>query len=259
MKTVNKVFAGVLLACLSSSMHAQIAKWLVQPTYDHIEMIDGGLLKVNSDGKVGLLNKNGKELLSAEFDSITSFKEDRALLFKNGAFYGIIDKQGHVTSLFEKGYELPYDANHYSSGLLLVTLNRQFFFLNKKGESVYGPYAKAYPFFDNHACVEAYVDYQKKPNETFYDCINSDGTPFRLQEYSKEDINFMSSFNNGKAVIVLKKKFYVIDAETFQLTPLSTDSTANKKSLVISDGKEIQVHKGDEGYLLLAKKRRVRF
>lgn len=253
MKTVNKVFAGVLLACLSSSMHAQIAKWLVQPTYDHIEMIDGGLLKVNSDGKVGLLNKNGKELLSAEFDSITSFKEDRALLFKNGAFYGIIDKQGHVTSLFEKGYELPYDANHYSSGLLLVTLNRQFFFLNKKGESVYGPYAKAYPFFDNHACVEAYVDYQKKPNETFYDCINSDGTSFRLQEYSKEDINFMSSFNNGKAVIVLKKKFYVIDAETFQLTPLSTDSTANKKSLVISDGKEIQVHKGDEGYLLLAK------
>lgn len=253
MKTINKVLAGVLLACLNSSMHAQIAKWLVQPTYDHIEMIDGRLLKVNSGGKVGLLNKNGKELLPAEFDSITSFKEDRALLFKNGSFYGITDRQGRVTPLFEKGYKLSDNTNHYSSGLLLVTLDRQFFFLNKEGESVYGPYAEAYPFFDGHACVKSYVDYQKKPNETYYDCINNNGTPFRLHGYSKEDINFMSSFNNGKAIIVLKKKFYVIDAETSQLTPLSTDSTTNKKSLVISNSKEIQVQKSDEGYLLLAK------
>ena len=253
MRTINKIFAGVLLACLTSPMNAQIAKWLVKPMYDHIEMIDGGLLQVKSGGKTGLLNNTGKELLPIEFDSITSFKEDRALLFKNGAFYGITDKQGHVTPLFEKGYELPYDTNHYSSGLLLVTQNRQFFFLNKEGKCVYGPYAEAYPFFDNHACVKSYVDYQKKPNETFYDCINSTGTPFRLQEYSKEDINFMSSFNDGKAVITLKKKFYVIDAENYQLTPLSTDSTANKKSLIISDSKELQVHKGDEGYLLLAK------
>ena len=146
MRTINKVFAGVLLACLTSPMNAQIAKWLVKPMYDHIEMIDGGLLQVNSGGKIGLLNNKGKELLPIEFDSITSFKEDRALLFKNGSFYGITDEQGHVTPLFEKGYELPYDTNHYSSGLLLVTQNRQFFFLNKEGKRVYGPYAELIHF-----------------------------------------------------------------------------------------------------------------
>lgn len=253
MRMINKIFIGALLACLSSSVDAQIAKWLVRPTYDHIEMSDGRLLKVVSNGRIGLINKDGKEVLPTEFDSITSFKEDRALLFKNGVFYGITDPQGRVISLQHKGYKLCHGANHYYSGLLLVTLNQQFFFLNKEGEQTYGPYADAYPFFDGHACVKSYVDYRKKPNETFYDCINTDGVPFRLQGYDKEDINFMSSFNDGKAVIVIKKRFYIINAETYELTPISTDSTTNKKSLVVSESKEMQVHKNEEGYLALAK------
>lgn len=253
MRMINKIFIGALLACLSSSVDAQIAKWLVRPTYDHIEMNDGRLLKVVSNGRIGLINKDGKEVLPTEFDSITSFKEDRALLFKNGVFYGITDPQGRVISLQHKGYKLCHGANHYYSGLLLVTLNQQFFFLNKEGEQTYGPYADAYPFFDGHACVKSYVDYRKKPNETFYDCINTDGVPFRLEGYDKEDINFMSSFNGGKAVIVIKKRFYIINAKNYKLTPISTDSTTNKKSLVVSESKEMQVHKNEEGYLALAK------
>lgn len=252
MRLISKVLVGVLLACLSLPVDAQIAKWLVRPTYDHIEMTDDGLLKVVSSGKIGLLNKDGKEVLPIEFDSITSFKENRALLFKNNTFYGITDLQGRVISLQEKGYKLGHEA-HYNSGLLLVKLGQHFFFLNKEGEQIYGPYAEAYPFFNGHACVKSYVDYLKKPTETYYDCINTDGNSFNILGHDKEDINFISSFNDGKAVIVIKKKFYMLNAENYELTPISTDSTTNKKSLVVSDSKDLLLHKNEEEALLLAK------
>ena len=41
MKTINRLFVGIALMCLTSSVNAQIARWLVRPSYDHIEMTDG--------------------------------------------------------------------------------------------------------------------------------------------------------------------------------------------------------------------------
>lgn len=253
MKAINRLFVGIVWMCLASSADAQIAKWLVRPSYDHIEMTDSGLLKVVSGGKEGLLSVEGREVLPIEFDSISSFKEDRALLFKDGKFYGITDLQGRIIPLQENGYKLPHGAAHFHSGYLLVKRNQQFYFIDKEGNQAYGPYAEAYPFFNGYACVKSYVDYQKNPEETFYDCIDTDGNPLQLHDVDKEDINFMSSFNERKAIIVIKKRFYVIDSDAYNLTPISTDSTTNKKSLVVSEDKEIQVHKGEDGYLVAAK------
>ena len=253
MKAIDKLFVGIVLLCVASSAEAQIAKWLVRPSYDHIEVTDGGLLKVVSNGKVGLLSTEGGEVLPMEFDSISSFKEDRALLFKNGGFYGITDLQGRIIPLQERGYKLPYGDACFHSGYLLVKQNQQFYFIDREGNHTYGPYADAYPFFNGHACVKSYVDYQRKPEETIYDCIDTDGKSLQLKDFDKEDINFMSSFNEGKAIIMIKKRFYVIDSDTHELTPISTDSTTNKKSLVVSKTKEIQVGKGEEGYIVVAK------
>lgn len=239
--------------CLASSANAQIAKWLVRPSYDYIEMTDSGLLKVVSDGKVGLLSGDGKEVLPMEFDSISSFKEDRALLFKDGEFYGITDLQGRTIPLQEWNYQLPHGTAHFHSGYLLVKQNQQFYFIDKEGNQVYGPFADAYPFFNGHACVKTYIDYLKKPEDTLFDCIDTDGKPLQLQEFDKKDVNFMSSFNEGKAIIVIKKRFYVIDLDSYKLTPISTDSTTNKKSLVVSESKEVQTGKSEEGYMVAAK------
>ena len=253
MKAINKLFVVFVLMCLAPSADAQIAKWLVRPSYDHIEMTDSGLLKIVSDGKEGLLSVEGREVLPIDFDSISSFKEDRALLFKNGEFYGITDLQGRIIPLQERGYKLPHEAAHFHYGYLLVKQNQQFYYIDKEGNQVYGPYADAYPFFNGHACIKSYIDYQKKPEETFYDCIDTGGKSLQLQEVEKKDINFISSFNEGKAIIVIKKRFYALDSDTYNLTPISTDSTTNKKSLVVSESKEIQVHKSEEGYLVAAK------
>ena len=253
MKAINKLFVGIVLTCLASSANAQIAKWLVRPSYDHIEMTGSGLLKVVSNGKEGLLSIEGKEVLPMEFDSIGSFKEDRALLFKNGKFYGITDIQGRIIPLQKKDYKLPHGVARFHSGYLLVKQNQQFYFIDKEGNQAYGPFADAYPFFDGHACVKSYIDYLKDPEETYYDFIDTDGKPFQIQDLDKEDINFMSSFNNGKAIIVVKKKFYFIDSDTYKMTPISTDNTTNRKSLVVSESKEIQAGKDEKGYIVAAK------
>ena len=260
MKTINKLFFGIALMCLASSVDAQIAKWLVRPSYDKIEMTDNGLLKVTSGGKVGFLSTGGKEVLPMQFDSIGNFKEDRALLFRNGEFYGITDPRGRVIQLKENGYELPYrEGARFRSGYLLVKQGRQFYFIDKEGNMAFGPYAEAYPFFDGHACVRDYVDYLKKPEETFYDYIDTKGQPLQIEDLDKEDIKFMSSFHDGKAIIVIKKNFYSIDSDTYKLTPLSTDSTTNKKSLVVSKNKEIQSMKNEEDLMVFAKNGRFLF
>lgn len=253
MKAINKLFIGIALMCIAPSVNAQIAKWLVRPSYDYIEMTESGLLKVVSDGKTGLLSIEGKEVLPMEFDSISSFEEERALLFKNGGLYGITDLHGRIIPLQERNYKLPHGVTSFHSDYLLVKQNQQFYFIDKEGNQVYGPYADAYPFFNGHACVKAYVDYLKKPEESFYSCINTDGNTLRLRDFDRDDVNFMSSFNEGKAIIVIKKRFYFIDSDTYNLTPISIDSTMNKKSLVVSEGKKIQMMKDEGSYIVTAK------
>ena len=43
MKAINTLFVVFVLMCLAPSADAQIAKWLVRPSYDHIEMTDSGV------------------------------------------------------------------------------------------------------------------------------------------------------------------------------------------------------------------------
>ena len=75
----KRILLSIMFACILISVHAQIAKWMVRPNYDHIEMLDCGLMKVSMNGKIGLLNDIGKEILPLKYDSITAFKEGYAL------------------------------------------------------------------------------------------------------------------------------------------------------------------------------------
>lgn len=252
MKINKSLIIGVIAFCCNSAVNAQIAKWLVRPDYDAIEMKDNGLLKVSLKGKIGLLNKDGEKVLPLEYDSITSFHEGKALLFNNNKLYGITDQYGKVIALQSQNYELFPGNNRFQNGMLLVKQNNQYYYLNAKGSKAFGPYAEAYPFFDKHACVKSYVDYEKKPEDTFYDFIHTTGAEFNLPKLDKEDISFMSSFHNGHAIIVIKKKFYTIDTN-HELHPISIDSTAQKESLVVAEKKEINIIRGNDGYRVRAK------
>lgn len=250
----KKLLVAVSVLCLGLNLEAQIAKWLVRPNYDSIEMVNGMLLEVSQNGKYGLLDKSGKKILPLEYDSISPFKDDIALLFKAEKFYGITDTKGKVVSLQERDYMLVPGADHFNDRMLLVKRNKNYYYIDADGNQTLGPFAEAYPFYEGFACVRQYEDYIKKPQETYYDFVSVNGTEFTLKKHNKKDICFMSSFHNGSAVIVVKKKFFKVDSGSLELTPISLDSTMNKKSLVVAVNKEIPVMKQEnEDNLVYAK------
>ena len=184
-----------LCICIDSSMHAQIAKWVVKPQYDQIEIVDDKLIKVSLNGKYGFINREGKRVVPIEYDSITPFYEDYALLFKEGEFYGIINANGHVTELKNRGILLCFDNSRFYNGLLLVKKNNLYYFLNGNGKEVAGPYAKAYPFFDGRACVKRYFNDGRKQDGVFYDYIGVNGEKNALPKINKEDITYTKVYD----------------------------------------------------------------
>lgn len=249
----KRILLTVMFVCILTSVDAQIAKWMVRPTYDHIEMLDCGLIKLSMNGKIGLLDDTGKEILPLKYDSITTFKEGHALLFSNSAFCAVIDTQGNTINVADKHYTVSEDSPSYSFGYLLVRKGNQHLFLDMEGREAYGPFAEAYPFFDGIARVKSYVNAQKNLIDTYYDYIKAGEGAVILPDTDKGDINFLSSFNDGKAIIVVKKRFYTIDAVSYEMIPLSVDSTLNKKSLVVAVEKKIVPLANEGNYMVAAK------
>lgn len=247
----KRVLLSIMFIGILTSVDAQIAKWMVRPNYDHIEMLDCGLMKTTMNGKIGLLNNAGKEILPLEYDSITTFKEGRALLFNSNAFCAIVDMQGHVTSVADKHYVVSENHPFYSFGYLLVKKDNQYFFIDMEGKEAYGPFAEACPFFDGLARVRSYVNVQKNLEDTYYEYIKAGEGSVFLRGTDNDDINFLSSFNEGKAIAVIKKRFYTVDVASYEMTPLSVDSTLNKKSSVVAAEKRIIPLVNAEGYYVV--------
>lgn len=234
---------------------AQVAKWLIHPEYDRIEMLNSGLFKVSQKNKFGLLDAHGAKILEIAYDSIAPFQEDRAVLFhsKEGKMAGFTDLQGHVVDVSKEGYRITNNYPYFSSGYLLVEKENKYYYLNKQGKAEYGPFAEAYPFFDGKACIRGYKNLIKNPEDTYYDYLSNEGKTPVLRNVETDNINFLSSFNNGQALLVIKKKFYLYTEENKQMVALSLDNTTNKKSLVSAFSKELIPTPEKEGYSIAAK------
>ena len=255
---INKRFLLLaLLAGMLQAAPAQLAKWLVQPNYDHIELLDCGLIKVKNGRKIGLLNSKGEELLKPiRYDSITTFNENYALLYEEGKFTAFVNMDGIITDVSTKGYTVPANAQFFSSGhLMVIDTDNRYNFINTKGEKKHGPYASAQPFFDGFAAVKSYVDIIKKPDETINQYIKAGGSPATLPDTNADDVSFLSSFHKNKALAVIKKTFYKVESNggILSMTPLSVDSTTNKKSHVVAASKEITPLLSNGQYMVGAK------
>lgn len=80
-------------------------------TYQHafgkLMKQDNGLSFYKKDNKYGLVNAQGKLLLTAQFDNVRAFRNNRAVVEINGK-YGIIDQQGKIVQAI-KYMDLSYD------------------------------------------------------------------------------------------------------------------------------------------------------
>ena len=92
------LFSVLLLTCIFSAK-SETVKWMVRPQYDNIKIYSQDIFKCYLDGKVQLLDRSGKELLSSPADSVTDYSEGYALILdrKNNLWHirGFLAEQGH--------------------------------------------------------------------------------------------------------------------------------------------------------------------
>ena len=92
LKKFDILTALFLTTAVTSS--AQIANWKVMPEYDSIRLRDNGLVEVSQNGKHGLLDSEGAQLLPVAYDSIGAFNSGQALLFNESKFVGFVNPEG---------------------------------------------------------------------------------------------------------------------------------------------------------------------
>ncbi|MCM1076635.1 MAG: WG repeat-containing protein [Bacteroides sp.] len=227
------------------------------PEYDAVSLRENGLVEVCQNGKHGLLDSEGVELLPIAYDSIGAFTDNQALLFNDSQFVGFVNPAGKMVKV-SSDYVLVPEMEFFSEGFLTVKKGNHYYYLNTEGNSVAGPFAEVEPYFGGFAAVVCYEDIEKKPNDRYNAYINTNQTLVHIMEYGKkkdelkrDDISFLSSFRNGRAMYVYKRKAYFL-TDSLISTPISSDSLASKKTVIQFD-KDSELSPIEGGYLLKSK------
>lgn len=256
---MRKLFIIISLFLVVNIGKAQIATWLIHPEYDQIELLDDNLLKGEKDGKIIFWNLEAEKLLEMSDVTLNLFREDLAVLCEKGTntVSGIVNKRGELIDLSQHKYQIDNDYPYFSCGYLLVRKGNYLYYLDKKGNEIYGPYVEAYPFLDNMACVKYCIDPVKKPHEAYWTYISivpgetflTDGS----NNIKPENIKFCSSFNYGYAIVMIDKTFYKFRNDTKTLDQLYTSVPVTKKTRVMSVEKEVDMQRSDSTVTVVAR------
>lgn len=250
---MKRITILAFISCVTVSVVAQIAHWKVEPRFDAIHPLENGFLEVSLDKKAGLYDSKGNDLLPIAYDSIGAFVDEAALLFIDSKFVGIVRSDGKHIDLSEAGYDLKRGMEFFSDGFLPVERGGRYYFINRHGEEVAGPFADVRPYFNGYAAVCCYVDMGKSLTETFLAYMNTSQHLVSIPEFEKtDDLSFISSFRDGKAVCVYKKRAYYL-TDSLDVRPISVDSIVTKKSIVTFANKSILFNQTDGGYSTAAK------
>lgn len=251
MKDFMRIIGLWMVAVCSIPMKAQIVRWLIPANYDKIQIMYNGMYRVEKDGKKGIFNQNGKEILPTEYDYISQFKDGYALLFdtdENG-LVGYVDEKGTVTDLKKKGYHVTSGYPYFSNGQLLVMKGNYYYFIKATTGEEKGPFAEARPFFDGYASVSKFENPDKLTEDTYPTLITAEN----CEEYSfpnqidKSDINYLSSASNGKVLVFMKRKAYELDCDSNTVRSLYSDLVKNKNTMITATNKHIVITKDEIG------------
>ncbi len=222
------------LTLVAITAHSQIAQWLIEPKYDNIRFAEGvDVLITDSLGNQALWSVEGR-LLSRQTT------QEQIHSFHNG--YAVVtdktDKE-HITGFYAANgtftpldYQVANSFLQFSDGFLLVknTSDNYYLFVSTNGTPVSNrKFVSARPFNRGYASCETYENMQKEKD--LYPLLLSSSTMSEVQlrygneDFKRNDINFISSINDeGKGIIVHKKRVFLFDAATQSLSPLYATS-----------------------------------
>ena len=234
----------IILFLLGISSNAQVARWVLHPKYDSIKMLGTGYYVVTNNGKYGMVDSNEKEVVPLAYDSIAPFASHQALLFNNNKFMAYVSDQGKLNQAND--YELT-GTSVFVDGYLLVHNDEGYHFISAATGDPIGPYPDASPFSEGYARIK--VQSAKGKDRICHYISAKTGKPITLplEDNSADDIDFLSSSNNGKSIVIIKKRVYEYNFKENTLTPLSTDNTDSRKARVTTNERPIPLFTTDDG------------
>lgn len=217
---------------------------MLNAEYDAITVNNVGLLEVRLNDKVGLYDRNGNELIPIEYDRIDPFHEGYAILYNGDRFVGFTDEQGKVVNLSARGYLLREGADYFSCGRLLVYNQGAsapvYRYINTDGTTNGETYLLAHPYIENYAAVLRSLD-NRDLTKVQYDMIDINGNPIEIYDDKRIGLQFISSFRDGKAILISKNKFYTITINDRFPSQIYTDNSMSRKSMVTLEYSTLQV------------------
>ena len=198
---------GAIEEVLSKKAYAKVIS-----TYDHVnDFFSEGTCIVKSDGKYGVIDMKGKEIIPCTHEHIYDCSEDMFLYRTKDEdynyWYGWLDKKGNV--VIEAQYS---DAGLFNDGLALAIRKNdkkswinEYAFINKKGEIVidFNTYAMMKSFSEGLAAVNVEND-----NKDVWGYINTKGEVVIAPTYG-----YAYPFSDGVAIVGKNDKNFVIDTK----------------------------------------------
>lgn len=186
------------------------------------------VLKVQKEGKFGLINLDGKEILPCEYDSITTIKGVKnSLILKKEGKTGIANSDGTVIVPVEYA-SVEAISNEYKNGYIVKTGDNKFGVIKSDGQVA---------LENNYDDIKNIVDGNKyivKENGT-WKVITEDGTSFLEGKVANA-----VGMNNGDVIVNSNGKYSVLNIETDTKIPAEYESLTymfDDKYIAKKDGK----------------------
>lgn len=199
---------------------AQTAQWVMRPQYSSITPYSESLLKVKLYNKVGLLDREGREVVSVNADTITSMTEGIGLVLRleDGKYrlLGLVDQTSKVCPISQEVYvdEYPF----FSEGKLPVCNKKGMYgFMDATGRMVLDfDYGSIHPFSEGWAAVSKgsiiknfgkMLKTKIGPKHAKMYYVNDRGQ-FMTMQSDIGDVYSATTFKNGEALVVTKDNRY---------------------------------------------------
>jgi hypothetical protein len=248
---------GFIFGC-----QAQIAKWLIPPSYDNIGFVSGAEAIITDSASIKSIWTFDGIKLATTTDEMMPFHEGLALSTQNDTtnIVGFYKSNGNFVSL--DGCKVARHYPYFSCGLLLVMRDNLYQFVDKNGTLISSQYIQAYPYYNGYAVTDRYGN-QEKQKDVIHYLVNKDGKSvtfsYKGKDFAPEDIDFVSSINDENiGIVVAKQKVYYFYGKENVLTPVlsredETSVNLKEQARMLGGFNQGFIHNIDSTYSLFAK------
>lgn len=257
---MKRTLLTFICICLAGLANAQIAKWLIEPLYDDIHMAVGiDAIVTDSANTKTLWSFDGRRLATTP-NEIFDFRENRSVSTVPGTANIACVFKNNGESIKIENCNVAHAYPYYSCGKLLVQEGIYYRFVGVDGSFNGGKYTKAYPYFNDYASCQTFLNMEKQKDPYFL-LVNKNEEmvqfSFNGKNFDTDDIEFISSVNDENlAIVVLKHKLYKFNGADGSLSPVfASEDETNLKNQAKLDGDLNMSYKkvDDNTYVLTAK------